>query len=177
MNIILIGIQGSGKSTQGNLLSEKLGIPYLSAGHIFRILSKQKTPLGHQIKVVMNAGFLIPNEKTLKIVEDYLEKPEYKNGFILDGFPRTLVQAKKFRIRVDKAIYIKISDKEALWRISGREEIREDETLMAIRKRIEMFHKFTEPVLEYYRSNGVLIEVDGERPVIDISEDILSKID
>ena len=84
MNIVLIGIQGSGKSTQGNLLSEKLNIPYLSAGHIFRILSKQKTPLGHQIKVVMNAGFLIPNEKTLKIVEDYLEKPEYKNGFILD---------------------------------------------------------------------------------------------
>ncbi|PIR80034.1 MAG: adenylate kinase [Candidatus Levybacteria bacterium CG10_big_fil_rev_8_21_14_0_10_35_13] len=177
MNIILIGIQGSGKSTQGNLLSEKLGIPYLSAGHIFRILSKQKTPLGHQIKVVMNAGFLIPDEKTLKLVEEYLKKPQYKKGFILDGFPRTLVQAKKFRIMVDKAIYIKISDKEALWRISGREEIREDETLMAIRKRIEMFHKFTEPVLEYYQSKDILLEVDGERSVIDISENILSKID
>lgn len=177
MNIILIGIQGSGKSTQGNLLSEKLGIPYLSAGHIFRILAKQKTPLGHQIKVVMNAGFLIPDEKTLKIVEEYLEKPEYKKGFILDGFPRTLTQAKKFKIKVDKAIYIKISDKEALWRISGREEIREDETLMAIRKRIEMFHKFTEPVLDYYKSKGILLEVEGERPVIDINEDIFSKLD
>lgn len=176
MNIILIGIQGSGKSTQGNLLSEKLNIPYLSAGHIFRILSKQKTPLGHQIKVVMNAGFLIPDEKTLKIVEEYLEKPQYKKGFILDGFPRTLTQAKKFRIKVDKAIYLKISDKEALWRISGRDEIREDETLMAIRKRIEMFHKFTEPVLEYYNSKGILLDIDGERSVIDISEDILSKI-
>lgn len=176
MNLILIGIQGSGKSTQGNLLSEKLGIPYLSAGHIFRLLSKQKTPLGHQIKVVMNAGFLIPDEKTLKIVEEYLEKPQYKKGFILDGFPRTLIQAKEFKIKVDKAIYIKISDKEALWRISGREEIREDETLMAIRKRIEMFHKFTEPVLEFYKSNGILLEADGERPVIDISEDILSKL-
>ncbi|OGH07137.1 MAG: hypothetical protein A2171_02470 [Candidatus Levybacteria bacterium RBG_13_35_9] len=176
MNIILIGIQGSGKSTQGNLLSEKLGIPYLSAGHIFRILSKQKTPLGHQIKVVMNAGFLIPDEKTLKIVEEYLDKPQYKKGFILDGFPRTLTQAKKFKIKVDKAIYLRISDKEALWRISGREEIREDETLMAIRKRIEMFHKFTEPVLDYYKNNGILLEVDGERSVIAINEDILSKI-
>ena len=176
MKIILIGIQGSGKSTQGNLLSEKLDIPYLSAGHIFRLLSKQKTPLGHQIKVVMNAGFLIPDEKTLKIVEEYLQKPEYKKGFILDGFPRTLVQAQKFKIKLDKAIYIKISDKEALWRISGREEIREDETLMAIRKRIEMFHKFTEPVLDYYKNNGILLEVDGERSVIAINEDIFSKI-
>ena len=176
MKIILIGIQGSGKSTQGNLLSEKLGIPYLSAGHIFRILSKQKTPLGHQVKVVMNAGFLIPDEKTLKIVEEYLEKPQYKKGFILDGFPRTLTQAQKFKIKVDKAIYIKISDKEALWRISGREEIREDETLMAIRKRIEMFHKFTEPVLDYYKNNGILLEVDGERSVVAINEDIFSKI-
>jgi len=176
MKIILIGIQGSGKSTQGNLLSEKLDIPYLSAGHIFRLLSKQKTPLGHQIKVVMNAGFLIPDEKTLQIVEDYLQKPEYKKGFILDGFPRTLIQAQKFKIKLDKAIYIKISDKEALWRISGREEIREDETLMAIRKRIEMFHKFTEPVLDYYKNNGILLEVDGERSVIAINEDIFSKI-
>ena len=176
MKIILIGIQGSGKSTQGNLLSEKLDIPYLSAGHIFRLLSKQKTPLGHQIKVVMNAGFLIPDEKTLKIVEEYLQKPEYKKGFILDGFPRTLIQAQKFKIKLDKAIYIKISDKEALWRISGREEIREDETLMAIRKRIEMFHKFTEPVLDYYKNNGILLEVDGERSVIAINEDIFSKI-
>ena len=176
MKIILIGIQGSGKSTQGNLLSEKLDIPYLSAGHIFRLLSKQKTPLGHQIKVVMNAGFLIPDEKTLQIVEDYLQKPEYKKGFILDGFPRTLIQAQKFKIKLDKAVYLKISDKEALWRISGREEIREDETLMAIRKRIEMFHKFTEPVLDYYKNNGILLEVDGERSVIAINEDIFSKI-
>ena len=74
MKIILIGIQGSGKSTQGNLLSKKLKIPYLSTGHIFREMSKEKTPLGRYIKEVMNAGFLIPDGKTVHIVSEYLKR-------------------------------------------------------------------------------------------------------
>lgn len=176
MKIIIIGIQGSGKSTQGKLLGEKLQVPYLSTGHIFRVLSKEDTPLGKQIKVLMNAGFLIPDEKTLKIVEEYLDRPEYKNGYVLDGFPRTLVQAQKFNQAIDKVILLKISDKEALWRISGREEIREDETLMAIRKRIELFNKFTEPVLDYYKQKGLLLEVDGEQPIEDIHKEIVEKL-
>lgn len=176
MKIIIIGIQGSGKSTQGKILGEKLQVPYLSTGHIFRVLSKEDTPLGKQIKVLMNAGFLIPDEKTLKIVEEYLDRPEYKNGYVLDGFPRTLVQAQKFNQAIDKVILLKISDKEALWRISGREEIREDETLMAIRKRIELFNKFTEPVLDYYKQKGLLLEVDGEQPIEDIHKEIVEKL-
>lgn len=176
MKIIIIGIQGSGKSTQGKLLGEKLQLPYLSTGHIFRVLSKENTPLGKQIKVLMNAGFLIPDEKTLKIVEEYLTRPEYKDGYVLDGFPRTLVQAQKFNQDINKVIFLKISDKEALWRISGREEIREDETLMAIRKRIELFNKFTEPVLDYYKQKGLLLEVDGEQPIEDIHKEIVEKL-
>src|SRR3989344_1447715 len=126
MKVIIIGIQGSGKSTQGKLLAEKLGVKYLSTGHIFRILSKKDTPLGRQIKVLINAGFLVPDEKSLKIVEEYLQKEEYEKGYVLDGFPRTLSQAKDFNQDIDKVILLKISDREALWRISGREEIRED---------------------------------------------------
>ena len=80
MKIILIGIQGSGKSTQGNLLSKKLNIPYLSSGHIFREMAKEKTPIGRYIKETMNAGFLISDEKTLEIVQEYLGRDEYKNG-------------------------------------------------------------------------------------------------
>ena len=178
MKIILIGIQGAGKSTQGNLLSEKLKIPYLSTGHIFREMAKEKTPLGRYIKEIMNAGFLIPDEKTVEIVSEYLKKPEYGKGYILDGFPRTLEQVKIFENGVDKVAYLKVSDKEALWRLSYRNgDSREDETLPAIRKRIELFHKLTEPVLDYYRQKGALIEIDGEEPIDKIHKEILERIE
>ncbi len=176
MKIILIGIQGAGKSTQGNLLSKNLNIPYLSAGHIFRELSKEKSQVGRYIKETINAGFLVPDHKTLEIVVGYLEKPEYANGYILDGFPRTTKQAEEFKEEIDKAIYLLVSDKEALWRISGREDERDDETLKAIRRRIEIFHEHTKPVLEYYRKKGVLLEINGEQSIEDIQKEILKKL-
>lgn len=177
MKLILIGIQGAGKSTQGNLLSKELDIPYLSTGHIFRMLSMEKTSLGRYIKETMNAGYLIPDEKTLEIVTEYLGRPEYQKGYILDGFPRTTGQAESFKNGIEKVVYLKVSDKEALWRLSGRSgENRADDTLVAIRKRIELFHKFTEPVIEYYRSKNVLLEVDGEKSIDEIFKDILTNL-
>lgn len=177
MKIILIGIQGAGKSTQGNLLSDKLKIPYLSTGHIFRELAKEKTALGRYIKEVMNAGYLIPDKKTLEIVIEYLSRPQYEAGYILDGFPRTLEQAKVFKNGIDKVIYFKVSDKEALWRLSYRNgEAREDETLGAVRKRIEIFHKFTEPVLAYYHKKGILVKINGEESIEEIHREIMKKI-
>lgn len=177
MKIILIGIQGAGKSTQGNLLSKKLSIPYLSTGHIFRELAKEKSSIGRYIKEVMNAGYLVPDKKTLEIVSEYLDRPEYKTGYILDGFPRTLAQAQAFSNGIDKAIYLNVSDREALWRLSFREdEDREDETLKAIRKRISLFHQVTEPVLNYYREKDKLVEINGENPIEKIHEEIMKKL-
>jgi adenylate kinase len=177
MKLILIGIQGAGKSTQGNLLKEELNIPYLSTGHIFREMSKEKTSLGRYIKEIMNAGFLIPDDKTVEIVSEYLKKPEYKKGYILDGFPRTLDQVKMFENGVDKVIYLKVSDREALWRLSYRDgDDRQDETLAAIRKRIELFNTLTKPVLDYYQKKGILVEIDGEKSIEDIRKEILEKI-
>lgn len=179
MKLIIIGIQGAGKSTQGNLLKKKLKVPYLSTGHIFRELAKERTPLGRYIKETMNAGYLIPDDKTLEIVSEYLSREEYQKGYILDGFPRTATQAESFKNGIDKVIYLEVSDKEALWRLSYRGEDggeREDDTLRAIRKRIELFHKFTRPVLEYYKKKRKLITINGEQSIPKIKKEILEKL-
>lgn len=180
MNIILIGIQGSGKSTQGNLLSKKIHIPYLSTGHIFRELAKEHTRLGRYIKEHLHAGMLIPDRETLKIVMEYLNQPEYQKGYILDGFPRTLKQAEQFNHEITDVLYLKVSDQEALWRLAYREEnekeLRDDETLAAIRHRIELFHKHTEPILHYYHKKRLLIEINGEQPIKEIHKEIMKKL-
>lgn len=180
MKIILIGIQGAGKSTQGKLLSEKLGIHYLSTGHIFRELAKEHTPLGRYIKETMNAGYLIPDGKVMDIVTEYLHRSEYEKGYILDGFPRTTHQAETFENGIDHVFYLRVSDKEALWRLSYRSmneaEGREDDTLKAIRKRIELFHTLTEPVIDFYRKKHKLVEVDGEEDIEKIHKEIMRHI-
>lgn len=178
MKIILIGIQGAGKSTQGNLLADKLNIPYLSSGHIFREMTKEKTTLGRYMKEVVNSGSLVPDDKVVPIIEEYLRKPIYQKGYILDGFPRTVPQAKSFSNGVDMVIYLDVSDKEALWRLSGRrdEGVREDNTLTAIRKRIESFHTFTMPVLDYYKRRNMLHSINGEQPIKEIHRQIMERV-
>ncbi len=178
MKIVLIGIQGAGKSTQGNLLSVEFGVPYLSSGHVFREMAKEKTKLGRWLKETLNSGALVPDDTVLEIILTYLAKPEYEKGYILDGFPRTVIQAREFDHGngPDKVVFLDVSDREALWRISGRLADRQDETLQAIRNRIELFHDHTEPVLDYYRDMGKLIQVDGEQDVDKVFADALELI-
>ncbi len=177
MKLVLIGIQGSGKSTQGNILSKQLKIPYLSTGHIFRELAKEKTKLGRYIKETMSSGLLIPDQKTIEIVNNYLSRSEYKKGYILDGFPRTLNQAKQFKNNVDKVIYLKISQKEAVWRIIHRNDMsRDDETLPALKKRIELFQRFTQPVLKHYEKEKKLAVIDGTQEINKVNEEILKNL-
>lgn len=180
MKIILLGVQGSGKSTQGNLLSNSLNVPYLSTGQIFRQIAQEDSVLGREVKDLMTKGYLIPDDKTLKIVSEYLSRPEYQNGFILDGYPRNLTQAESFPTEIDKVVYVNVTDKEALRRIEGRnkseDQIRPDDTPEAIARRIDIFHKFTKPLLDYYKNKGILIEVNGEQAVPDIHKEIMRKL-
>ncbi len=176
MKLVIIGIQGAGKSTQGNKISEALRIPYLSSGHIFREMAKEKTSTGRYVKETINSGALMPDDQTIKVIREYLSKPEYKNGYILDGFPRTVPQAEAFSGDVEKVIFLDVSDREALWRISGRASDRADETLQAIRKRIESFHQFTEPVIDFYRDRNMLLQIDGEQHVDEIFKEIMKYV-
>ena len=169
-----MGIQGCGKSTQGNMLSKQLNLSYLSSGHIFRNISHEKTKWGRYVKETLNAGYLISDEKTVPIIEEYLKKPHYQKGYILDGFPRTAYQARTFSQKLDKVFYIQVSDKEALWRLAYRNDvIREDDTIKAIRKRIELFHKLTEPVVAYYKRKHILVEINGEKKIKEVNREIL----
>lgn len=175
MKIVLLGIQGAGKSTQGNLLSKQLSLPYLSTGHIFREIAKEKTELGRYVKEMINAGSLIPDEKTIDIVTTYLDRKEYSHGFILDGFPRTLTQAKSFS-NVDKVFQFVISDQEALWRLAHRDEVRDDNTIQAIKKRIELFHTFTTPVVNYYEKQDKILIIDGQKSIEEVNNEVLKSL-
>lgn len=177
MKLVLIGMPGAGKSTQGNMLSEQFDIPYLSTGHIFREIAKEKTTLGEYVKKIINEGSLIPDEKTIEIVEEYLHKAEYKKGYILDGFPRTVVQAKHFGNMVDAVIYLGLPDKDALWRLAHRNDaLRSDDTVTTIIKRIDIFHKQTKAVIDFYSEKNKLIAVDGTKTVEEVNAEIVKKL-
>jgi adenylate kinase len=141
-------------------------------------MAKEKTPMGRYIKETMNAGYLISDEKTLEIVQEYLGRDEYNKGYILDGFPRTVPQAEQFQNGITAAVYLRVTDKEALWRLAGRDDegVREDNNLKAIMKRINLFHEKTEPVIEFYRNKGKIIDIDGEMQIEEINNKIMDEL-
>ncbi len=123
MNLILLGAPGAGKGTQAEVLKEKLGIPTISTGNILREAVKNGTELGLQAKTYMESGSLVPDELVISLIKERLAQDDCKNGFILDGFPRTVPQAEALEqsgIRIDLAIEIKVSDDVILERLSGR---------------------------------------------------------
>lgn len=164
MNIILMGSQGSGKSTQGDLLAGKLGIPHISTGEIFRTSSDPK------IKDLLAKGQLIDDETTYEVVRQSIAGLE---GFIFDGFPRNLDQAQKEVFPVDLVINIVLTNEEAVKRLMLRK--REDDTLELITERLRIYHELTEPVLDFYRKQGVLKDIDGSGTIEEV-EALINKI-
>lgn len=174
MKIVIMGPQGSGKSTQAALLAEKLHLPHLAIGDLSRQLSQKKTALAKKIKSYLDRGELFPDQLLMRILKTEISKPKYRKGFIADGTPRTLKQAKILPFKADKIFYLAVSDKENIKRLVQRG--REDDTPPLIKRRLALYHQETEPVLAFYRQQGLLTEVDGERSVETIHQDILKRV-
>ena len=190
MNIILLGAPGSGKGTMAQKLTSELNIPQISTGDIFRKNLKEETPLGLQIKSIVEGGGLVPDEITIEIVKNRLAEPDCANGYILDGFPRSIGQAEALDTfqRIDCAINLDVDKQTIVNRLSGRRFcpdcsgtfhvstltnaevcpncggkliIRKDDSEETVLERLRLYDSTTFPLIEFYKKAGKLLTVDG----------------
>lgn len=168
MNIILFGPPGAGKGTQAKLLQDEFNIPHLSTGDIFRAAIKNKTPLGVKVKSTLDSGELVPDQTVVDLVADELSKEKYQDGYILDGFPRTVVQAEAFDAFLDKNddeldafILLSVPEEELIKRILSRGEGRSDDTEEKVKTRLQVYREETQPVMKHYEKQGKVQEIDG----------------
>ncbi len=174
LQLILIGGPGAGKGTQAKNIKKKYGIPHISTGQILRDEVAKGTELGKQVSVVMRRGGLVSDDIILRLIANRLRDSETRKGFILDGFPRTLAQAKgletilqrRGNVRL-KVLLLEISDAEMMKRMMGRG--RADDARETIQNRIQKFHSETADVIRYYAQKGDLIRVNGEQSVAGVS--------
>lgn len=174
MRILLLGPQGSGKSTQAKLLSDKYNLSFISIGDLVREKSREDSPEGEKIKEIMERGEFVDDITVANLFKERLEKERGK-GFVTDSYPRRLSQVKTYDPGIEKTIYLDISDEEILNRLLKRGRI--DDTKEAIEKRLSIYHEETKPLLDYYRSLGKLSEVEGEGSVEEVFERVKRLLD
>ena len=194
MKLILLGAPGSGKGTQANLIAEKYNLPHISTGDIFRENIKNETPLGVKVKAVMNTGELCPDDLTIELVKDRLSNEDCKNGYMLDGFPRNLVQAKALDefAEPDVVIDIDVGLAKIEHRLVGRRScpkcagsfhidfigntencpdcgekliIRKDDNSETVKERLSVYQSQTAPLVEYYKKQNKLRVVNGDQEI------------
>lgn len=192
MNFIFLGPPGAGKGTLAKQVAEAYQIPHISTGDIFRANIKNGTPLGIKVKAIIDAGGLVSDDITCELVKDRLSQPDTKNGYILDGFPRTLPQAEALESfsTIDAAVNFAISDEEVISRLGGRRMCkscgtpyninsappkvagvcdtcggelytRDDDKEEAIKHRLEVYRESTEPLIDFYKNKGLLVDLDA----------------
>lgn len=197
MRIIMLGAPGAGKGTQAKKIATEYGIPHISTGDIFRENIKGNTELGIKARVYMDKGLLVPDELVLELIIDRFKAPDCKDGYVLDGFPRTIPQAKALDAalesnndRIDYAIDVDVADEVIVKRMAGRRAclncgrtyhleslkskvegicdycdtklvLRGDDKPETVKKRLEVYHEQTQPLLDYYGDKGILHSVDG----------------
>ncbi len=187
MRLILLGPPGAGKGTQAQRLVQKYGIVQLSTGEMLRAAVAAQTPVGLQAKDIMASGSLVPDEIVIGIISDRLDQPDMKNGFILDGFPRTVPQAaaldellKRKHIKLDAVVELRVNESALLNRVETRvaemqargEEVRIDDTPEVLSKRLANYRAQTEPLIHYYSERRKLLTVDGMMTIEHVTREI-----
>lgn len=187
MRIILLGPPGSGKGTQAQLLVQRYGIIQLSTGEMLRAAVAAGTPVGLKAKEIMAGGGLVPDEVVVGIISDRIDQPDAKNGFILDGFPRTVPQAealdellKHKHLKLDAVIELRVNESALLSRVETRvaqmrergEEVRVDDTPEVLTKRLASYRSQTEPLIHYYSERRKLSTIDGMMAIDEVTRAI-----
>jgi adenylate kinase len=187
MRIILLGPPGSGKGTQAQLLVQRYGIVQLSTGEMLRAAVAAGTPVGLKAKEIMAGGGLVPDEVVVGIISDRIDQPDAKNGFILDGFPRTVPQAealdellKHKHLKLDGVIELRVNESALLSRVETRvaqmrergEEVRVDDTPEVLTKRLASYRNQTEPLIHYYSERRKLSTIDGMMAIDEVTRAI-----
>jgi adenylate kinase len=179
--VVFFGPPGSGKGTQASSLAERAGIPQLSTGDMLRRAVVEGSPLGKQAKAIMDRGELLPDEIIIGLMKDRIAAPDCRDGFILDGFPRTIAQAealeKLFREsgrKVDAVLNLRVDEREVTERMSGRAaaEGRSDDKPQTIRERLRVYREKTEPLISWFEKRGLLVHIDGTGSVDEVSRRI-----
>ncbi len=185
MRIVLMGPPGGGKGTQAGLLKQKWQVPHISTGELLRAAVRDGTPLGLKAKATMDAGELVSDDLMLDLIEERLSQDDAKNGFILDGYPRNLSQAKSLDdvlARIGQpicgALLIEVDAERIVERLAKRaeQEGRSDDNEATVRKRLGIYAEQTAPVANYYAEQGQLVQVLGEGDITEVTQRILAAV-
>lgn len=213
MKIIMLGAPGAGKGTQAKMIAEKYAVPHVSTGDIFRANIKNGTELGMEAKKYMDQGLLVPDELTVKILLDRVAQEDCQNGYVLDGFPRTIPQAEvldralnEIGDKIDYAINVDVPDENIIRRMGGRRAclscgatfhvehippkqegicdtcgkelvLRDDDKPETVKNRLDVYHKQTQPLIDFYQEKGILRTVDGTVDMKDVFAAITAILD
>jgi adenylate kinase len=186
LNILLLGPQGAGKGTQGRLISAEHGIPHIATGDILRAAMADGTELGRRVKPIYDAGSLVPDDVMIALIRERLSADDAAEGFVLDGFPRTPVQAEALDEMLDEigrplsiVLEFQLPEEVSIERLTKRseEEGRADDTPEGIRRRLRLYHEQTEPLIEHYRARGNLVGITANRSVEEVFGDIQEALD